>query len=213
MGWETEVIGVIKDFHYTSLHENIGPVVLYLDPFVPVYNFFVKIKPEKISETLALLNSKWHQIVPDHPFEYFFLDEKFDQLYQSDERWSSIVEYTSILAVLIACFGLFGFSALVMTKRTKEIGIRKAVGASVNNMILMLTNEFTKWIIWANIIAWPCAYLVMERWLQNFAYKIDISLWLFMFAGLIALFIAWFTISTHAIKAALANPVEALRYE
>jgi putative ABC transport system permease protein len=213
MGWELEVIGVIKDFHYTSLHEKIGPLVFYLDPYVPVYNFFVKIKPEEIPQTLALLKSKWHQVAPDHPFEYFFLDQKFDQLYRSEERWNTIVKYSSILAVFIACFGLFGLSALVITKRTKEIGIRKVVGATVNGIILLLSKEFTKWIVLANIFAWPCAYFAMNHWLQNFAYKVEIGSWEFILAGGLALLIALLTVSSQAIKAALANPVEALRYE
>jgi putative ABC transport system permease protein len=195
------------------LHEEIGPLVLFLDPYIPLNYFFVKIKPEKISESISLLRDKFHQIVPDHPFEYHFLDQSFNQLYNSEERWGLIVKYSSVLAILIAGFGLFGLSALVMTKRTKEIGIRKVAGASVNTIIVMLSKEFIKWIVLANIIAWPVAYILMDHWLQNFAYKIPVYWWIFLIAGFAALFIAWITIIAHAAKAALDNPIESLRYE
>jgi len=213
MGWEVEVVGVVEDFHYASLHEKIEPLIFFLDPFVPLEYFFVKIKPEDISQTLGLLKDKWKRIVSNQPFEYFFLDQKFAQFYHSEERWSRIVTYASILAISIACFGLFGLSALVMTKRTKEIGIRKVVGASVKNLILMLTKEFNKWILMANIIAWPVAYYAMDLWLQNFAYKIELSWLTFVLAGSLGFFIALVVIGIQAIKTARANPIEALRYE
>jgi putative ABC transport system permease protein len=213
MGWEVEVVGVVKDFHYASLHEKIEPLVFYLDPFVPLEYFFVKIKSEEIPQTIELLRNKWTQIVPDQPFEYFFLDQRFAQFYQSEERWNRIVTYSSIIAIFIACFGLFGLSALIMTKRTKEIGVRKVVGASVQGIVLMLSSEFTKWIFLANIIAWPAAYYVMNLWLQNFAYKIEISWSTFVLAGCIGLIIALAVISFQAIKTAWANPIESLRYE
>ncbi len=213
MGWDLEVIGVINNFHYASLHEKIGPLVLFLDPYVPLNYYFVKIKPEKISETISLLKDKFYQIVPDHPFEYSFLDQSFNQLYNFEERWNQIVKYSSVLAILIAGFGLFGLSALRMTKRTKEIGIRKVAGASVSSVILMLSKEFFKWVVLANLIAWPIAYIMMDRWLQNFAYKTDIYWWIFLIAGATAILITWVTISTHAIKVALTNPVDSLRYE
>ena len=213
MGWEVKVIGIIENFHYASLHERIGPLVLYLDPFVPLDYFFVRIKPTDISQTLGILKDKWYRIVPDHPFEYFYLDQKFAEFYRSEERWSTIVKYSSIFAVFIACFGLFGLSALTMAKRTKEIGIRKVVGASVNSLITMLSKEFTRWIILANIIAWPIAYYVMDIWLRNFAYKINISWWSFVLAGSIGLVIALSVVGFQALKTIRENPIEALRYE
>jgi putative ABC transport system permease protein len=213
MGSEAEIIGVTKDFHYQTLHEKIEPLVFYLDPFVPLYYFFVKIKPEGISQTLVLLKTQWQAVVTDHPFEFFFLNKKIDQQYHTEERWGTIVKYSSVLAVFVACFGLFGLSALLMTKRSKEIGIRKVVGASSNQIVFIFSKEFTKWIILANIIAWPSAYYLMDYWLQNFAYKIDIDLWTFPIAGVVALFIAWITISSQTIKTAFENPVKSLRYE
>ena len=213
MGWEVKVIGVIKNFHYASLHEKIEALVFYLDPFVPLQNFFVKINSADIYQTLDLLRDKWKQVVPDYPFEYFFLDQRFAQHYHSEERWSTIIKYASIVSIFIACFGLFGLSALVMSKRTKEIGIRKVVGASIMDIFLLLSKEFMKWIILANIIAWPCAYLSMNYWLQNFAYKIDVAPWIYLLATIVAAVIALATISTQAFKAAIKNPVETLQYE
>ena len=175
--------------------------------------FFVKTKPEETSITLELLEEKWKQIIPDQPFDYFILDQRFAQFYNSEERWNRIVTYSSVIAIFIACFGLFGLCALLMSKRTKEIGIRKVVGASVRNIIVMLSSEFTKWILLANIIAWPTAYYAMDLWLQNFAYKIEISLWTFALAGCIGLLIALVVIGFQAIKTAMTNPVESLRYE
>jgi putative ABC transport system permease protein len=213
MGWELEVIGVVNDFHYSSFHENIGPLVFYLDPFVPFNYFFVKIRPEHISETITLLKRKWNQIAPEHPFEYFFLTQKFYQHYRAEERWHTIVTFAALVAIFIACFGLFGLSTLIMTKRTKEIGIRKVLGASVTHIVFLLSNQFTKWIVLANIIAWPFAFFVMDDWLQNFAYRIDMGWWTFLIAGAAALFIAWMTISIQAIKTAIENPIKSLRYE
>jgi putative ABC transport system permease protein len=213
MGWEVEVIGVVEDFHYASLYEKIEPLVLFLDPYVPFEYFFIRIKPENISYSLEVLEDKWGEIIADQPFEYFFIDEKFAQFYYSVERWNTIVTYSSILAIFIACVGLFGLTALIMVKRTKEIGIRKVVGASVQSIVLMLSSQFTKWILLANIIAWPTSYYVMDLWLQNFAYKIEMNWWIFIFAGCIGLAVAITVIGFQAIKSALTNPVESLRYE
>jgi putative ABC transport system permease protein len=213
MGWEVEVIGVLKNFHYASLYEKIEPLVFFLDPFVPLEYFFVKIKPENISQTLDILGESWKRIVPDQPFEYFFLDDKFAQFYHSEERWSRVVTHSSVLAIFIACFGLFGLSALIMTRRTKEIGIRKVVGASIYHIVISLSSEFTKWILLANVIAWPIAFYIMDLWLQNFAYKTAMSWWMFFFATCIGMSIALGVVSFQAIKTAMANPVESLRYE
>ena len=213
IGGEVEVIGVIKDFHYASLHEEIAPLVFYVDPEVAIEYIFVKIAPEDIPATIALLKDKWQELAPNQPFNYSFLDQKFAQLYRSEERWSTIVKYSSMSAIFIACFGLFGLSALVIAKRTKEIGIRKVLGASVAGIILLLSKEFSKWVLLANIFAWPIAWYAMNKWLQNFAYRINIGWWPFLLAGVLVLVIALLTVSYQAIRAALANPVESLRYE
>ena len=212
-GWETEIIGVVSDFHYASFHEKIGPLVFYLDPYVPLYYFFVKMQSKDISRSFALLEDKWHLVTVDQPFDYFFLDKKLNHLYSNDEYWQEIMLYASILALLITCFGLIGFSSLTLSGRTKEIGIRKVVGASFNNLIRLLSREFLKAAILANLIAWPFAWYVMDRWLQNFSYKTAMSLWTFVLAGAVVLVIAFLSVSSQVIKAALANPLDSLRYE
>jgi len=210
---EPAIIGVVKDFNYASLHESVKPMVLHLDPTEEIKYLFVKISPSDFATTLAVLRNTWQEIAPNQPFDYYFLDEDFDQQYRTEERWAQIVTYAMLFAILISCIGLFGLSALTVTKRTKEIGIRKVLGASVFSVVRLLTSEFALLIALANLLAWPLAYWAMKQWLQDFAYRIDISLWPFMVSGIFALLIALLTVSFQAIKAALANPVEALRYE
>ena len=159
------------------------------------------------------MKKKWELLQPAFPFEYSFLDEDFDKQYKIDKKLSQIFSYFTFLAILIACLGLFGLASFTAEQRTKEIGIRKALGASVSEIIFLLSKEFTRWVLVANIIAWPLAYFAMNRWLQNFAYRINIGIGTFILAALLALVIALLTVGYQAIKAARANPVEALRYE
>jgi putative ABC transport system permease protein len=210
---EPAIIGVVRDFNYASLHEKVKPLVLYLAPVNAIKYILVRIAPDDFASSLALLREAWREIAPGKPFDYYFLDEDFDRQYHAEERWAQIVSYATLFAIVIACVGLFGLSALAVTKRTKEIGIRKVLGASVTGIISLLAGDFLKLVALANIIAWPIAWYAMNRWLQNFAYRIDIGWWMFAIAGGLALLIAFVTVSTQAIKAALANPVEALRHE
>jgi putative ABC transport system permease protein len=212
-GVEYSVIGVVKDFHPFSLHSQIPPLV-----FLIVENSyrFVSVKIKKggnIPETIKFLENKWREFASAYPFEYGFLDENFNRLYAADVKVSQFAGTFTFLATVIACLGLFGLASLMTEQRTKEVGIRKVLGASMSSIVSLLSNDFLKLVALANIIAWPIAYYVMNRWLQNFAYRIDISWWVFVLAGGLALVIALLTVSTQAIKAALANPVEALRYE
>jgi putative ABC transport system permease protein len=147
------------------------------------------------------------------PFDYTFLDEAFDRKYKAEEKLGKIFSYFTLLAIFIACLGLFGLAFFTAEQRTKEIGIRKALGASITGIIMLLSKEFTKWVLLANIIAWPIAYVAMNRWLQNFAYRINMGLGTFIIAALLALIIALLTVGYQAIKTARANPVESLRYE
>jgi putative ABC transport system permease protein len=187
---------------------------LYIDYNPAMHGYVsIKIKPHDISKTLHFLRKKWAQITPAKTFDYFFLDEAFDKQYRDDEKLGIILSNFSVLAMLIACLGLFGLASFTVEKRTKEIGIRKALGASVFSIILLLLKEFTKLILLANVIAWPIAYFTMNRWLQNYAYRIEIGLSAFVLAGLIVLLIALLTVGYQATKAARANPVDALRYE
>jgi putative ABC transport system permease protein len=206
------IIGVAKDFHFRSLHEKIDPLVLVIAPgwFTDVY---IRIKPENVPETLGFLEKTLTEFAPDFPFECSFLDEDIDNLYKTEQRIGNLVRYGTFLAIFIACLGLFGLASFTAEKRTKEIGIRKVLGASVSGIALLLTKEFTKWVILANLIAWPIAYYVMSRWLQNFAYHVKIGIGTFLLAAVLVLVTALITISFQAVKTASSNPVESLRYE
>jgi len=213
------VIGVMKDFHFTSLHQPVAPFVLEMpDPEPGSRAFFLKyiavrIRPEASAETIAFLGTTWNNFSPERPFEFFMLDENLNQLYRSEETLGRVAGAFSLLAIMIACLGLFGLTAFITEQRTKEIGIRKVLGASVTGVVGLLSKDFLKLVLIANLIAWPVAYTIMSQWLENFAYRIEIGWWVFALAGGAALAIAVLTVSFQAIRAALANPVEALKYE
>ena len=206
------VIGVVNDFHVYSLRFPLVPLTLsiYPDGFS---NLIIRINPKNIRRAIEFLENKWKEIYPGEVFEYSFLDEDFDSVYNLEIRLGRIFNYITGLALLTACLGLFGLVAFSAERRTKEIGIRKVLGASVWGIVVLISKEFLKWIVIANIIAWPIAYFALNKWLQNFAYRIDIGWWVFVLAGLLALVIALLTVSYQAIKAARANPVDELRYE
>jgi putative ABC transport system permease protein len=207
------IIGVLKDFHMQSLHEKIRPLVVALIEASDVKYVSLKIKPENIQETLNFLESKWLDFVEERPFEYFFLDDDFDRMYRSEIRTAKIFSTFAILAIFVACLGLLGLASFTVERRTKEIGIRKVHGASVAGILFLLSKEFAKWVLLANLIAWPIAWFSMNSWLENFAYRIGIGWWMFVLAGGLALVIALITVSYQAVKAAVMNPVDALRYE
>jgi len=207
------VIGVLKDFHFRSMREKIGPIMFFIQTPDWFNVFTVRLRPQNISETLAFLERKWAEFDPNHPFAYTFFDESFAQLHQAEQRMGTLLRYVSILAILIACLGLFGLATFTAEQRTKEIGVRKVLGASVGSVTLLLSRDFTKLVLIGFIVAAPLAYYAMNRWLQEFAYRTEIGAGVFLLSGLLALFIAWFTVSYQSIKAALANPVESLRYE
>jgi len=206
------IIGVAKDFHFRSLREKIDPLVLVIAPgwFTDVY---IRMKPENVPETLAFVEKTIKEFAPDFPFEYSFLDEDIDNLYKTEQRIGRLVRYGTFLAIFIACLGLFGLASFTAEKRTKEIGIRKVLGASVSGIVLLLTKEFTKWVMVANLIAWPIAYFVMSQWLQNFAYHVNIGIGTFLLSAALALVIALITVSFQAVKTAASNPADSLRYE
>jgi putative ABC transport system permease protein len=205
------IIGVVKDYHGGSLHHPILPKIIELSDD----GFFIcaKFRSGYTTEMIRFFEDKWEEFVPNRPFRYRFLDESIDAFYQNERRIGKIFRYFTALAISIACLGLFGLSSFTAERRTKEIGIRKVLGASVSGILLLLTKEFVKWVIIANLIAWPVAWFIMDKWLQNFAYRIPISWWMFVLSGALALVIALMTVSFQAIKAATANPVESLRYE
>jgi putative ABC transport system permease protein len=211
---EARVIGVVKNFHFKSLHQKIEPLAIHLayspDAFV---NLVVRLRPQNVQQTLAFLEEKWREVYPQHPFEYSFLDEDFDHLYRAEQLRGKIFGAFALLAILIACLGLFGLAAFTAEQRTKEIGIRKVLGAAEAQIVFLLSKEFILLVLIANLVAWPVAYWAMHNWLQDFAYRTPLGLELFVFGGLLALVISLLTVSFQAIKAALTNPVEALRYE
>jgi ABC-type antimicrobial peptide transport system permease subunit len=207
-----QVIGVAKDFHFMSLHEEIAPLVICIFP-----RFFnhisIRINSQDIPSALAHLREVWKTHIPNRPFEYFFLDDKFDRIYKSEQRLGKLFSYFAILAIFISCLGLFALASFMAEQRTKEIGVRKVLGASIISITALLSKEFLKWVMLANIIAWPIAYYFMKKWLDNFAYRTSIGIEVFFLSGLIALGIAQLTVSYQAIKAALSNPVKTLKYE
>jgi len=209
------IVGVMKDFHFESMHQSIVPIVLTMFPPTNSYynNVSIKIKGSNTSAAIAALERSWKKFFPETPFEYTFIDEKFDKLYQSEQRQASIFTAFACIAIFIACLGLFGLSAFAITQRVKEIGVRKVLGASVSGLVGLLSKEFLKLVAIAAVPAFLIAWYAMHNWLKDFAYRINIQWWVFVAAGLLAALIAFITVSFQAIKAATANPVKSLRTE
>ena len=173
----------------------------------------VRVKPENIQETIGFLKSKWREFDSQSPFEYAFVDDQYDELYRAEERLGQLFGYFTALAIVIGCLGLFGLTSFAAEQRTKEIGIRKVLGASLSGVVVLLTKEFSKWVIVANLVAWPVSYFALSRWLQEFPYRTDIKLWIFLGTGLMTFLVAILTVSYQSLRAALSNPADSLRYE
>ncbi len=211
-GGDRTIIGVIKDYHTEALNKMIEPQLMLLRLNArDVYS--VKIESQNIPNTIDALRAKWNSHFPNDPFTYHFLDETFDKLYKADEQFGKAFGFFACIAITIACFGLLGLSAYNVLQRKKEIGIRKVLGASVQNITYLLSKDFTKLVLVASVIAVPAAWWLMNKWLQSFAFRISISIWIFVIAGITALIIALITVSFQSIKAAIANPVNSLRME
>ena len=209
---DLKIIGVMKNFHFKPLRNLVEPLILRLNPN-SVRSMLIRIKSENISSSLMTIKRTWQNIIPSSPLEYNFLDEEFDRAYKNFERMGLLIDSFTLLAVFIACIGLFGLTSFSIQQRTKEIGIRKVVGASVFKLVLLLMKAFIKCVLIANLIAWPIAYFSLNNLLQDFAYKTEINIWLFIFSSVLAIVIAFLTVSYQTIKAAVANPVDSLRYE
>ncbi len=208
------IIGVVKDFNYQSLHEEVRPLILHLDSVRQAGSILtIRINSQDMINTIKYIESEWRDFSADENFSLNFLNDRLAKMYENDERVRTITTVFSILAIFIACLGLFGLVAFVAEQKTKEIGIRKVMGASVMEILILLSKQFTKWVIISSVIASPIAYYFMESWLQDFAYRTEIDWSIFLIAGLIALLIALLTISIQTIKAALANPVKSVKYE
>ncbi len=205
------VIGVVKDFNFESLHQQIGPLCFVLERSPNLISF--KVNAARIPFILNEAESKWKKMAPEMPFSYKFLDDSFNEVYKNEKQTGIIALLFSSIAIFIACLGLFGLATFLIEQKTKEIGIRKVLGASMPSIFFMLSKEFLKWIVIANIVALPVAYYFMNKWLQDFAYRININIWVFVFAGGITIIIALVTISFKTLKAAGSNPVKSLRYE
>jgi putative ABC transport system permease protein len=211
-GAKGEIVGVIKDFHLRSLHSPIEPLYVYLDSNT-FSNISVKIRSRGIPATIVYIEGVMQKFAPSTPFSYSFFDEVFERSYFAEQRMGRVFGAFAILAIFIACLGLFGLTVFAAEQRTKEIGIRKVLGASVAKIFLLLSKEFIRWVLLANLIAWPMAYFTMNKWLENFAYRIQLSVLAFIVSGGIALLIAYLTVSYQSIKSARTNPVNSLRYE
>lgn len=210
--WQGTIVGVVQDYNFKSLHNKIEPLILAM--VNPQLNFmFVRIKSQNIPDTLKFLKSQWERYNPQFTFEYGFVDTLLGNLYANEEKVRTLFNYFTFLAIFISCLGLFGLAFYLTEQRTKEIGVRRVLGASVPKIVTMLSKEFLKWVLIANIIAWPLAYYFMDKWLQNFAYRTGLKIGTFLLSGTLAFMIALLTVSYQTIKAASANPVDSLRYE
>jgi putative ABC transport system permease protein len=206
------IIGVMKNYHYQSIQNNIEPLALYVSPNQVNYAI-LRLPAGDIPSSLERVKTVWQKVFPAYPFEYKFFDEDFARMFQTDERLSTLLKYAAVLAILIACLGLFGLASFMTEQRTKEIGIRKVLGATVSGITIMLSKEFVQWVIVANLIAGPVAYLLTTKFLQNYAYRISIGWWIFILSILITIAIAFLTISWQTIRAARTNPANSLKYE
>ena len=209
---EFRITGVIKDFHFDSLHKSIAPLGMFHAP-VDFDNLLVKIRSDNISRTVAAIQKSWTSAAPGYPFEFRFLDETIDNLYRSDQRVGRLVNAATLLAIFIACLGLFGMASFTAEQRTKEIGIRKILGASLPSVFFLLSRDSFKWVAAANLIAWPAAWIAGRRLLSAYAFRIDISPFVFIFAAGATFAIALLTISLQTLRAAGANPAQSLRHE
>jgi len=213
--YDPVIIGVVKDFHTDSLHSLIIPQAFDLFGHFPlrIRNILVRLKPENIPQSLAYIRSGWEELRPDASFEYYFLDDYLNRLYRDDQNWNKIIGYSSAFAIFIACLGLFGLTALSTEQRTKEIGIRKILGAEVPDIIYLLSRNFWILVGLANAAAWPAAYYAGNLWLQGFAYQAGFSFWMFGLAALLVLILTGLTVSIHAVRAGNIDPIRSLRYE
>ena len=209
-----KIVGVVKNFNFKSLRREIEPIVIMLSPSSDrVSNISIRILPGDVRETINIIKQKWYEFFPGEQFEFNFLDNQIDQLYKNEEEMRNLFIVFSGLSIFVACLGLFGLATYTAGERTKEIGVRKVFGASSSSVVMLLSKDFTKWVIISYIATLPLGWFLMNRWLQNFAYKIDIGWYVFLFSGLIAFVIALSTVFFQAVKSANTNPIDSLKYE
>jgi putative ABC transport system permease protein len=206
------IVGVARDFNFASLHHEVEPLVIPLRPGVGNM-LLVRARVGSIPDVLMFLEEEIGELAPNTLFKYTFVGDEIDLLYRAEDQLSKVFGYFSLIAILIACLGLFGLAAYSAEQRSKEIGIRKVLGASVPNIFVLLSKDFARLVVLAFLVATPVSFYAMNRWLQAFAYRIELDMWYFLFGGAVALGIALLTVSYQAIKASVLNPVDALRYE
>ena len=206
------IVGVVKDYHIRSLHQKIDPLLLFYRPS-RCRSMFVRIRSQHNDDVIKHIERIFKKYAPRFPFDYRFMNERLNELYTWERQTGQTISYFAVFTIIIACVGLFGLSSYTAEQRTKEIGIRKAMGASVLQIVTMLVMEFVRCIVIANIFAWPIAYFVTNDWIEDYAYRISLSPWPFLFAAVLTLAIGLLTVIYQAVKAAVANPAQALRYE
>jgi len=211
--WSTNgtIIGVVKNYNYASLKQKIEPVAFYFQP--ANWRMFIKTNGRDANKAIASVQQIWNKYSPDYPFTYSFVDEDYDALYKTEQRTGVLFNIFAVVAILISCLGLFGLAAFTAQVKTKEIGIRKVLGATVANIIQLLAKDFISLVFISLVIAIPIGWWAMNSWLQDFVYRISISWWVFLVAGMMAIMITVITVGMHALKAALANPVKSLKEE
>jgi putative ABC transport system permease protein len=205
------VIGVVKDFHMKSKHQKIAPMIFYMIPNYIVC--VVRLAPNNIPNTLQYIRDTWKSVGPGSNINIKYLDAMVDKMYRAEEKIGNFIAGFAVIAIIISCLGLLGLTSFIINRKVKEVGIRKVLGADVGGLIFHLSKQFMLWVLLANFVAWPVSYYLINKWLQDFAYKIDISVWVFILAGVMTLVISFITIMFRIIKTARANPVEALKYE
>jgi putative ABC transport system permease protein len=208
-----KVIGVVKDYHFEDLRKKIEPLSYIMQDGWRLHVAYVKVAPQNLAQSFDLVKNAWHTIDPTTDFQGSFLNENIDRQYRREKTLTTLITYGSVVAITLSCLGLFAVALLVVSKRRKEIGVRKVVGASVSSLTFLLSKDFLKLVGIALVIATPIAYWLMDKWLQDYAYRITLSWWFFALAGLIAVAIAFLTVSFQTVKAALMNPVKSLRTE
>jgi len=211
------VIGVLKNFHFGSFHTSIEPLISVI-PTGRLQSLYLRLisirfKPGTLQSSMKYIEGKWKEMIPDMPYYYYFLNDALNTQYKAEQRMGTLFKYFTVFAIFIACLGLYGLASFSAEQKIKEIGIRKVLGATVSNITMMLSKEFLKWVFLANLIAWPISWFATNKWLQNFAYRINVSIWTFILSTALTLVITLLTVSYQSIKAATANPVDSLRYE
>lgn len=208
-----QVIGIVEDFHFMPVSRSIGALLMYFEPDYPRYQLFIRIENQDVRETLDYIGSIWKKFCPDFPYEYSFLDEDFENFYRGEKQFGDLLRYFGIFAIMLSCMGLFSLASYMAEQRTKEVGIRKVFGASVSNIIKLLSREFVILVMTAFLIASSIAYFLLSLWLQAYAYRTSLSIWIFLLTGISALLLALLTVGYQAVKAASSDPVKSLRYE